>query len=64
MGAAEPPERPRAGVRVTVGQLMPASTTNTVIEYAEASGLTLTPWQAVVIHYAYRTKRLLHRGLR
>lgn len=57
VGAAEPPERPRAVVH-RGNASSTTSNAHVVLAYAEASGLTLAPWQAVVIHYAYRTKRV------
>lgn len=53
IGAAEPPERPRDGFTFTAAGGPTTSMVDTVLAFIGAIGVTVTPWQAVVIRQAY-----------
>lgn len=62
--AADEPKRPA----VAAGSSTTSNTADAVITWISSTGVTVTPWQAVVIHSTYATPRLNarlpHRPLR
>jgi hypothetical protein len=53
VGAADPP--PRRTAVIVSGNSITGSTADTALAFIGATGATVTPWQAVVIHWAYAT---------
>jgi hypothetical protein len=52
--ADPPPRRPVDEYSLTTGNSSTSTTVDTVVAWLSSAGLTVTPWQAVVISEAYR----------